>query len=89
MDKTFEYDEKYFYANVLGDCEVTFITKDNQIVRCHTTRLNELDGISISELVKKGYKVALTCFEKDYNHCHRYRIAKRLNKDYQFNIINL
>ena len=28
------YDEKYFYANVLGDCEVTFITKDNQIVRC-------------------------------------------------------
>ena len=49
-----EYDEKYFYANVLGDCEVTFITKDGQIVRCHTTRLNELDGISISELVKNA-----------------------------------
>ena len=49
-----ESDGNYFYASVLGDCEVTFITKDNQIVRCHTTRLNELDGISISELVRNA-----------------------------------
>ena len=43
----------------------------------------------IAEFVKSGKKIALTCFEKDYNHCHRYRIAKKLYKDYGFEIINL
>ena len=43
----------------------------------------------ISNLVKEGKRVALTCFEKDYNHCHRYRIAQKLYKDHGFEIINL
>lgn len=67
-----------------SDYQKLFAFYDTKLLPLQVDKLEK-----ISELVKKGYKVALTCFEKDYNHCHRYRIAKRLNKDYQFNIINL
>ena len=50
----------------------------------------QIDKIEqIAEMIKKGHRVALTCFEKDYNHCHRYRIAKKIYHDYDFEIINL
>lgn len=46
-----EYDETYFYASVLGDCEVTFITTDNQIVRVYSSDLNRLDTIALQQMV--------------------------------------
>ena len=43
----------------------------------------------IFELLKENKRVALTCFEKDPQQCHRSRIAKKLmtlnNKDYTLN----
>ena len=47
-----EYDDIYFYAHTLGDCEVTFITKDNQIIRCYSDDLYKLDNIALNELIK-------------------------------------
>lgn len=47
-----EYDDEYFYASVLGDCEVTFITKSNEVIRCYSDDLGKLDKISIENLVK-------------------------------------
>ena len=46
-----EFDDTYFYASVLGDCEVTFITYDNQIVRVHLCDLNRLDTIALQQMV--------------------------------------
>ena len=61
-----------------------FALYDKDILPKQTDKVNK-----ISDLIKEGKKVALTCFEKDYNHCHRYRIAKKLYSDYGFEIINL
>lgn len=33
---------------------------------------------SLKQIVDKGVRVALTCFEKDFKQCHRSRIAKQL-----------
>ncbi|MBE5731042.1 MAG: hypothetical protein E7350_03745 [Clostridiales bacterium] len=46
-----EYDDTYFYAYALGDCEVTFITTDSQIVRLHSPALNRLDTIALQQMV--------------------------------------
>lgn len=46
-----EYDDEYFHAGVLGDCEVTFITNSNEIIRCFSSDLSKLDNISIKELI--------------------------------------
>lgn len=47
-----EIENEYIYASILGDCEVTFVTNDNHIIRCYTDELNQLDEISIQELKK-------------------------------------
>lgn len=47
-----EWDDEYYYAYTLGDCEVTFITKDNQIIRCYSDDLCKLDNIALNELIK-------------------------------------
>ena len=47
-----EWDEEYFYANVLGDCEVTFVTIDNEVIRCYGTELGVLDNKAICEMVE-------------------------------------
>ena len=49
-----EYDEEYFYIGILGDCEVTCITKDNQVHRYYSTDLARLDNISIKELQEQA-----------------------------------
>lgn len=46
------WDDKYFYAYILGDCEVTFILKNNVVFRCFQDELSKLDDISINELIK-------------------------------------
>lgn len=43
----------------------------------------------IAALIRSGKKVALTCFEKDFNHCHRFRIARKMHQNYGFDIVNL
>ncbi|MBU8902742.1 MAG: DUF488 family protein [Victivallales bacterium] len=43
----------------------------------------------IVEILKKHKKIALTCFEKDYNMCHRYRIATHIERHYGYSISNL
>lgn len=40
-------------------------------------------------LVDAGQKVALTCFERDYQWCHRSRIAQKLSADYNYEVVNL
>lgn len=45
------WDDKYFYAYILGDCEVTFILKNNSVFRCYQDELSKLDDISINELI--------------------------------------
>jgi hypothetical protein len=43
----------------------------------------------IANLVKSGQRVALTCFEKNNLWCHRSRVARKLNSDYNYEIVNL
>ena len=50
-----EIDGKY-YAGVLGDCEVTFITHDGEIIRCFAEDLSKLDHISKCELENEAKK---------------------------------
>lgn len=45
-----EWDDEYYYANTLGDCEVTFITNDDIVVRCYTDELSILDNIVIEKM---------------------------------------
>ncbi|MBQ8293149.1 MAG: hypothetical protein IJX78_05060 [Bacilli bacterium] len=47
-----EWDDEFFYASVLGDCEVTFITVDNEVIRLNTSELGKLDDFAIEEMVK-------------------------------------
>ena len=49
-----EYDDIFFYASVLGDCEVCFITKQNEILRVYSGELAKLDKVSIGEMVQKA-----------------------------------
>ena len=46
---------------------------------------------ALKQLVDKGGRVALTCFEKDFRQCHRSRIAKQLilMPDVQFKLTHL
>lgn len=37
-------------AGILGDCEVTVITKSNKIIRCYCDELTKLDDIAVKEL---------------------------------------
>ncbi len=46
-----EEDDNYYYASILGDCEVTFRMKNGEIKRCYTDDLTKLDQISINKLV--------------------------------------
>ena len=45
-----EYDDEFFHIGVLGDCEVTCITKDNVSLRYFNDDLSKLDDKSINEL---------------------------------------
>ena len=67
-----------------SDYQKLFDFYEVELLPLHIDKLKK-----IADLVKEGHKVVLTCFEKDYNHCHRYRIAKRLREDFQFEIVNL
>lgn len=46
-----EWDDEYFYASVLGDCEVTIVTVDNEIMRFYDSCLSHLDAKAIKEMV--------------------------------------
>jgi uncharacterized protein (DUF488 family) len=43
----------------------------------------------IVDLLKANKRLALTCFEKDHNQCHRYRVAKYIEQKYGYSIFNL
>ena len=45
----------FYHVGILGDCEVTFRLKNNQVLRCFTTELARLDEISLKELVKASH----------------------------------
>lgn len=47
-----EWDDECFYASVLGDCEITFVTTDNEVIRFFGQELGYLDNLAIEELVK-------------------------------------
>lgn len=49
-----EWDDEYFYASVLGDCEVCFVHKDNSLTRCFDLALSRLDAIAIDEMKQKA-----------------------------------
>jgi hypothetical protein len=43
----------------------------------------------IAQEINSGNKTALTCFEKNPEHCHRLRIAARLSRDFHFHTVNI
>lgn len=45
--------------------------------------------LNIIELYDKKNRIALTCFEKDYNSCHRSRIGNKINKKFGIGVNNL
>ena len=47
-----EWDEEYFYASILGDCEVTIVTIDNEVIRLNDFSLGVLDDIALQEMVE-------------------------------------
>lgn len=47
-----EWDDEYFYASVLGDCEITFVTIDNEVIRFFGQELGYLDNLAIEELTR-------------------------------------
>lgn len=47
-----EEDENYYYASILGDCEITFRMNNGSIIRCYTDELTKLDSKAIDELIK-------------------------------------
>ncbi len=47
-----EFDGSQFSASVLGDCEVTVITKNNEIIRCYGDELTKLDNIALNQLIE-------------------------------------
>ena len=47
-----EWDNEYFYASVLGDCEITIVTKDNEVIRFYGQELGYLDHLAIEEMTK-------------------------------------
>lgn len=47
-----EWDDKNYYINVLGDCEVTCITNNNKVIRYYDDTLTKLDDIAIAKMIK-------------------------------------
>ena len=47
-----EWDNKNYYINVLGDCEVTCITNNNKVIRYYDDTLTKLDDIAIEKMIK-------------------------------------
>lgn len=58
-----EWDDKYFYASVLGDCEVTFITCDGEVIRFYGDELGHFDNLAIDEMIKisKEKNIHVSC----------------------------
>lgn len=89
--------DDYYHVGILGDCEVTFKTYDNEIIRCFTTELTKLDDISLSKQVEYAYKYNIHVIEarkyiQDILIKHRKMINKNdgyfaytLAKDYVLN----
>ncbi len=59
--------------------------------RQSTLKENISDQKKIIELVKNEKRVAITCFEADVNHCHRYHLASSLEKfnEWNYRIIHI
>ncbi|MBR2891402.1 MAG: hypothetical protein IKC22_03375 [Bacilli bacterium] len=48
--------DEVFYVGVLGDCEVTIKTNNNEIIRCFKDDLSKLDAISLTRLQEEASK---------------------------------
>lgn len=44
---------------------------------------------AIAQWARAGSKTALTCFEKNPQHCHRLRLAAKLSADFHFHTVNI
>lgn len=76
-----EWDDNNYYISVLGDCEVTCITNDNQVERFYDDALSKLDDIALEKmkevaLEKKIDIVDARPFIKDVLMKHRKLINK-------------
>lgn len=58
-----EWSNEKIRIGILGDCEVTAITKDGEILRCYDDRLRKLDDIAIQEMVSSAHKHSSTILE--------------------------
>ncbi|MBF0342895.1 MAG: DUF488 family protein [Nitrospirae bacterium] len=67
-----------------NDYNALFRTYSESILPSHTRTLNDIYCHTI-----KYKRVALTCFENDYQLCHRKIVAKELINRYELNIVNL
>lgn len=58
-----EFEGGQIKVGILGDCEVTLISRDNKIVRCFSDELNKLDTIALTELKRISKQNNLHVFE--------------------------
>lgn len=72
--------------NNLDDYKKLFIQYEKSILPSRTIELKDLENYLF-----KYKRVALTCFEKDYNYCHRHKITEylELKNKYKYSIIHL
>lgn len=66
------------------DYQKLFEHYENDILAHQNTAI-----LKITELYNTKKRIALTCFEKDYNSCHRSRISNIINKKFGIKINNL
>jgi len=80
--------DSIFRQNLMSqkDYDNLFEKYENSVLKNNANAINR-----IFELLKDNKRVALTCFEKNPQQCHRNRIAEKLmnfeNKDYSFKIL--
>ncbi len=85
-----EQDDEYYYASVLGDCEVTFRMKSGEVIRCFTDELTHLDAISIKELIDVSKKHNIHILEaRPYINERLIKHRKLLNKPNGYNAYTL
>ncbi len=58
-----EWNNEKINIGILGDCEVTAVTNDNEILRFYDDRLGALDSLAINEMVAAAHENGTTVLE--------------------------
>ena len=69
--------------NLSNNYNKLFLEYDKSLLNLKSS-LNKLN-----KLYNENKRLAITCFEKDHNTCHRHRISLRLKELYKIDVVNL